>query len=236
MKRLFAIIFAIPVLLAGCSTKCIEDSGVRIAKGSVVKVFDRIDVSGAIKLVLKQDSTYSIKIEADSNIIEVVKVDVDGSQLGLALKEGKYCGSDSIVIYVGIGQLKELSGTGEVIVKGTGVINAADLLLNFEESSDIDLNLNAAKLTTRIDGVGKLKLTGQAGIHELSTQGRADVDAFNFIAGVYNVHFTGTGKANINVLNELKVETEGASEIYYKGNPKKVNEKKSGATTLVKVN
>jgi len=38
------------------------------------------------------------------------------------------------------------------------------------------------------------------------------------------------------VLNELKVRTDGSSEIYYKGNPKKIDEKKSGATKLEKVN
>jgi hypothetical protein len=38
------------------------------------------------------------------------------------------------------------------------------------------------------------------------------------------------------VLNELTVKTEGASEVYYKGNPKEVNEKKSGAAKLEKVN
>ena len=236
MKKLLAIVLAIPVLLAGCSTGCIEDSGIRVAKGSVVKPFDKIDVGGAFKLVLNQDSTYGIKIEADSNIIENVKVDVSGSELRIKMKEGSYCGSDSIVVYAGIGELKKLSAAGAMKVVTNGIINTGDLEMNFAGSTDVSLSLNAGKLTTGIEGVGKLKLNGQAGVHKLSTEGSADVDAFNFVAGVYDVHITGSGKANINVLNELRVDTEGSSEIYYKGNPKKVNEKKAGATKLEKVN
>lgn len=236
MKNLRSIILFIPVLLAGCSSACIEDSGIRIAKGSVVKPFDKINIEGAIKVVLKQDSTYAIKIEADSNIIEQVKAEVSGSKLSLKLKKESYCGTDSIVIYAGIGELKEIEGAGAVNVRTDGLINGKDLTMNFAGASDVALNLSVANLTTKMDGVGKLNLSGQTGTHKLTTTGSSETTAYNFIAGLYDIHITGTGKASINVLNELKVRTDGSSEIYYKGNPKKIDEKKSGATKLEKVN
>ena len=236
MKNLRNIILFIPVLLAGCSSACIEDSGIRIAKGSVVKPFDKINIEGAIKVVLKQDSTYAIKIEADSNIIEQVKAEVSGSKLSLKLKKESYCGTDSIVIYAGIGELKELEGAGAVNVRTDGLINGKDLTMNFAGASDVALNLSVANLTTKMDGVGKLNLSGQTGTHKLTTTGSSETTAYNFIAGLYDIHITGTGKASINVLNDLKVRTDGSSEIYYKGNPKKIDEKKSGATKLEKVN
>ena len=70
----------------------------------------------------------------------------------------------------------------------------------------------------------------------MSTQGTATIEAFNLAAGVYELEVTGSAKANINVLNKLSVKTEGSSEVYYKGNPKDVKEKKSGAAKLEKVN
>ncbi len=236
MKKLFAIVLFIPVLLAGCSSGCIEDSGHHIAKGLTVKPFDEIDVSGAIKLVLKQDSTYVIKIEADSNLMGYIKADVSGSELTLSMKKGRFCGTDSIVIYAGIGELKKLSATGAVGIRSEGAINAKNISLDLAGASNASLTLNAANLITTIDGVGKLKLSGQAGTHKLTTTGSAEVDAFGFTSGVYDIHITGTGKANINVLNELKVKTEGSSEIYYKGSPSSVYEKKTGAAKLEKVN
>jgi hypothetical protein len=236
MKKLLAILLFIPVLMAGCSSKCIEDSGVRIAKGTVVKPFDKIDVSGSIKLILKQDSAYLIKVEADSAIMDRIKVGVSNSKLTLTMKEGSYCGSDSIVIYAGIGELKELKGSGVVTVKSDGVINGKDLVMGFSGSPDVSLNLSVANLETNMDGIGKLNLSGQAGSHKLSTTGSSETLAYGFTAGVYDIKITGTGKAQINVLNELKVKTDGSSEIFYKGNPKKVDEDKSGAAKLEKVN
>lgn len=236
MKRLSLIALAIPVLFAACTLKCIEDSGIQTSKVLELKSFDKIEVVGAIKLILKQDSTYHVKLQADSNIIGKIKADVSSSKLMLKLENGSYCGTDSIVVYAGIGELKELSTDGAVRAFTDGQIHAQDVKLTLRGSADMDLNLSAAKLTTKIEGLGRLKLTGQAGKHELRTSGTARIEAFDFVTGIYDVNFDGSGKANINVLNELKVKTSGSSEIYYRGNPKKVEEKKSGAAKLEKVN
>jgi hypothetical protein len=236
MKKLSLIALFVPVLLAGCENKCIEDSGNHVSRTASLKNFDKIKVEGAIKLVMTQDSSYKLQVDADSNIIAYVKADVSGAELKVKLDYDQYCGGDSIVVRVGIGELKGLELDGAVKVVGEGRIFAGDVDLSFAGTSDVQLELSAAKVTTRVSGVSKIALTGQAGVHELKINGTAKLDAFDFVVGVYNIDIDGTGKANINVLNELKVKTSGSSEIYYKGNPKKVDEKKSGATKLEKVN
>ena len=236
MNKLILTLFASLILLAGCKSKCIEDSGNHIEKNTVVKVFDKMDISGAFKVILRQDSSYALKIATDSNLMSAIKIDVSSSELRIKMEEGSYCGSDSIVIQIGIGELKRLKTAGAVGLRTDGHIYANDVQLNFSGSSDINLVINAGKLSTYMDGAGKLALVGQAGVHELSTQGTATIEAFGFAAGVYNLDVTGSAKANINVLNELSVKTEGSSEVYYKGNPKNVKEKKSGAAKLEKVN
>lgn len=236
MRKIIAIALAIPVLLAGCSTDCIQDSGKHVLTGTVEKPFDQIKVTGAIKLVMTQDSSYTIKIKADSNIVNLVRTEVSSGELRVKLDDGIYCGSDSVVVYTGIGELKKLNTVGSVEVVGNGRIYATDVDLKLEGTSDVTLDLSASKLTTKIDGIGKLTLTGQTGVHNLTTKGTATVDAFDFISGIYDINIEGMGKANINVLNDLKIKTSGTSEVYYKGNPKNVDEKKSGATKLEKVN
>lgn len=236
MKNILLIALFIPVLIAGCENKCIEDSGHTVSRSIAVKNFDEIKVDGAIKLILVQDSSYKVQVDADSNIMAYVKADVSGSELKIKLDYDKYCGTDSIVVRAGIGELKALDLNGTVKVIGEGQIYARDVDLNISGTSNVQLNLSASKVKTKVNGVGNITLSGQAGVHEVKVHGRAKVEAFDFVVGVYNIEIDGTGKANINVLNELKVKTSGTSEVYYKGNPKKVDEKKSGATTLEKVN
>lgn len=236
MKNRFLIALLIPVLFAGCETKCIEDSGVAANRIDSLKNFDEIKINGAIKVILVQDSSYKVLIEADSNILAYVRAEVSNSELIIELDHEEYCGTDTILVRAGIGELKTLNLDGAVKVSGEGRIFADDLKLLLSGASDVSLELSASKVSTNVDGVGKIAFTGQAGVHELKIKGTAKVEAFDFIVGVYDIQTEGIGKANINVLNELNVNTSGSSEIYYRGNPKKVDEKKSGATKLEKVN
>jgi len=236
MKKIVQIALLSPLLLTACSSNCVEDSGKHIQIESVVKAFDKIKVEGAFKLVLNQDSSYAIRIEADSAIMKYVRADVSSGELNVKLSDKKYCGSDSITVYAGIGMLKALDTEGAVKVSGAERIYADDLKFEFSGSSEVDLDLSVRKLETKLEGVVNLKLKGQAGTHDLDSKGTVKIDAFDFVTGVYDIDMDGTAKANVNVLNELKINTAGATEIYYKGNPKKVEEKKSGAAKLEKVN
>lgn len=235
MKKSAFLFLFVSICFAACKNECIEDSGQHVDQKDTVKAFDKIEVSGAIILVLKQDSSYAIKAESDANLLQQLKIDVSGSKLIVKMKEGQYCGKDSLHVEAGIGQLKELNVSGSVKVRSEGRIYADVVKLSASGSNDIGLDLNAAGLTSTLDGVTTLTLSGQAGSHQLTISGNADVRAFDFTAGTYSIDVAGSAKANINVLNELNVKTEGSSDIHYKGNPQKVNEKKSGAATLERV-
>jgi len=236
MKRIIPVALLFPVLFTACKTKCVEDSGNHIEKSVTVKSFDKIDVSGKISLILTQDSSYAVKVNTDSNLMDYVKIDVSGSKLVIKEKDLSYCGQDSIVVEVGIGKIKELTASGSVKYFSTARLNAEDVKINLSGVSDAALDLNASSVISSLEGISKLKLSGQSGSHELIIKGNAEINAFDFVTGSYKIDITGNAKANINVLNELNVKTEGSSEIFYKGNPKKVNEKKSGAVILQKVN
>lgn len=236
MKYISLIVLVVAVFVAGCGGKCVEDSGIRAHRASTVGVFDQIKVSGKIKLVLTQDSSYQVKVEADSNIIDAVKVAVSGTELRIELSDEKYCGTDSIAVFANIGELKNLELNGNVLLQTEGLLHVNDLNILTKGANALNLNLNAAKLSTKTEGVTQLNLKGQAGVQDLKSKGTLKMEAFGFVVGIYNLNIDGIGNANINVLNELKVNTNGTSSIHYKGNPKKVDEKKTGATTLEKVN
>lgn len=236
MKKLALYILALPLLFAACTPKCIEDSGVHGSKNLSLKPYDELEVSGPIKVLLLQDSSYQLKIEADSNILALVKADVSGSTLTLKLDAEKYCGTDSITVTAGIGDLKKIAITEAVSLFTSSRINLNDLNIDMTGATVVRLDLNAAKLSIDNDGAADIHLMGQAGLHQLKSKGSIRLEAFDFVTGGYDLDIEGAGKANINVLNDLKVKTTGATEIYYKGNPKNVEEKKSGVSKLQKVN
>ncbi len=231
-----SLILVAGIAITGCSTKCIEDSGNHIVKDVTVKPFDEIDISGPVKLVLVQDSSFKVSISADSSIIDKIKTSVSSEKFKISLDPMQYCGGDSIVVHAGIGALKELKAAGASKVYSEGPLHLGDVNLDLAGATELNLNLFAGKVKTSSDGAARLTLSGQARVHELESRGVLELNAFDFVVAEYDIDIQGTGKSNINVLNDLDVKTSGSSSIYYKGSPKKVSDKKSGTSKLEKVN
>lgn len=224
------------ISFAGCSSKCIEDSGNHIVRDITVSPFNEIEIDGPVKLVLRQDSSFKIAVSADSSIIDKIKTTVSGEKFKVSLDPMQYCGSDSIVIHAGIGALTKVKAAGASKVYSEGSLHVGDLAMLLSGATELNLNLYAGKVKTESDGAARLTLSGQAGAHELDSKGVLELNAFDFVVAQYDIDIQGTGKSNINVLNDLKVKTSGSSTIYYKGNPKNVSDKKSGTSKLEKVN
>ncbi|RZJ87076.1 MAG: DUF2807 domain-containing protein [Chryseobacterium sp.] len=236
MKQSIGLFLIIAVAFSACKSKCIEDSGKHIEKKIIAKNFDKINISGPIRLIVHQDSSYAVTVSADSNVIDAIETKVSGSELSLKLDADKYCGSDSIIVHAGIGMLTELKAKDAAVIISDGVLRLGDLNMEFSGTISANLNLQAGKIKTKASGVTSLKLAGQAGQQELESKGTLQLDAPDFTVGIYKLNIEGMGNSKINVLNELYVETSGASEISYRGNPKTIKENKKGVGKLQKVN
>ncbi|MGY0035516.1 head GIN domain-containing protein [Pedobacter sp. NJ-S-72] len=236
MKKLILFSLALPLLFTACENKCVEDSGLHSTKEITVKPYNEIVVSGPVKLILRQDSSFKVNIQADSNVISLIKAEVNKNGLVIELDPKQYCGKDSIVVSAGIGELKTLEVKGASHIYTSSLINVNDLDIKSSGATTINMDLTAGKLTTTTDGEAHINLTGQAGVHQVKSKGVIQMNAFDFITGIYDLNVEGVGKLNINVLNELKAKTSGATTIYYKGNPKKIDEDKSGVAKEKKVN
>ena len=224
------------ISFVGCSSKCVEDSGNHIVKDLTVSPFDEIEIEGPVKLVLRQDSSFKIAVSADSSIVDKIKTTVSGDKFKVSLDPMQYCGADSIVIHAGIGALTKVQAAGASKVYSEGVLHVGDIEMKLSGATELNLNLYAGKVKTNSDGAARLTLSGQAGAHELDSKGVLELNAFDFVVAQYDIDIQGTGKSNINVLNDLKVKSSGSSTIFYKGNPKNVSDKKSGTSKLEKVN
>ena len=236
MNKNLLYILTLPFFIAGCSTKCIEDLGIQSNRAYTVKPFNEIKLDGPIKLVLLQDSSFRINVQADSAVIGSVKAEVRGQQLELKLDANSYCGSDSIVVSAGIGALKKIKADGASNISTSALINVEELKMELSGATALKMQMNAAKLITTTDGEANLELTGQAGVHEVKSKGSIQLNAFDFVTGTSDLNLEGVAKLQVNALNELKIKSTGSAGISYKGSPKKITEKNSGTYKLDKVN
>jgi hypothetical protein len=240
MKKIY---LAILVLIAGvilgglssCVFNCVHGSGHVVSEDRKVGDFRKLSISGGYKVILKQDSSMSLKITADDNLLKYIKTEVTGDRLRIYSRRN-LCNNGQLTVNIGIRNLDELKASGAVEVESDGKIHTQDLHFKLSGATKITMDLNAANVTTSGSGATELNLKGQATSHDIDLSGVGHVYAFDFVVGSCEIQTSGAGHSDVNVLNSLHVHSSGASEVRYRGNPSSVTNDKSGASSVEKVN
>lgn len=235
--KYFALLFSGLILLAGAgcnSGDCIKGSRNQISQVRTVDAFSTIKVGGAVKLIVKQAPQLELRIIADDNIQDEIKISVRNNQLEIDIHDN-FCDEGPITVYATSPNLEGIEASGAVEVLGEGEINSQSFNLDLSGASKVMLNINCGTMNTQTSGSSKVMLKGQAGSHDLKMSGSSELEAFGFVVGKYNINTSGASDLKINVLNELNVESSGSSKISYRGNPQHITNDNSGASTLKQV-
>jgi hypothetical protein len=240
MKKIYltSILFIAVVslaLLPSCRLGCVKGSGNHVTQNLKVDKFSNIYIEGGFKVVLKQDSSYKVSIDADDNLQQYIHTESDGGELHIHSRKN-LCSSGEMVINIGVANLEELRGSGAVDFTSDGKLNTKDLKIRLNGAGKVDMDLTAANVIIEGSGSNEITLKGQATSNKVDLMGAGKILALDFVVGSYDIHTTGSSHCEINVLNSLDVNTTGASEIQYRGNPSHVNSSKTGASSLTKVN
>ena len=214
--------------------RCVKGTGNVRTETRKMNNFTKLDIAGGYKVTLKQDSTESISITTDDNLFKYIQTTVEGSTLKLHSRRN-ICSSGETTITIGVKNLDKIEASGAVELRSDGRLTVGDLNFDLSGSSKIDMELYAGKVRTDASGSTELYLKGQAASHEIDMSGSGKVEALDFVVGKYKIGTSGASECKINVLNELDVHTSGASDIQYRGNPTKVNNDQSGASSVKRI-
>ena len=234
-KILFIAAITSLTLFSSCRRfKCIKGTGHVRTETRKMNDFTKIDVAGGYKVTLKQDSTESIAISIDDNLFKYVETTIDGNTLRVHSRRN-ICPSGEATLVIGVKNLEGIGTSGAVDVKSDGRLNVKDLNIDMSGSTKIDLDINAANVHTGASGSSEIYLKGQAASHNVDMSGSGKVEALDFVVGKYKISTSGASECRINVLNELDLHTSGSSDISYRGNPTKVTNDQSGASSVKKI-
>jgi len=240
MKRIvFGIVWLavlVPLLLlSSCRFRGVQGSGNMITESRKVEKFNEVDISGSFEVTLKQDSSNLVTITADDNLMKLIRTDVHSGRLRIYNRKS-IRSSGTLTVTLGVGNLREVNASGAIVIRTSGPINAQNLNLRLSGASKVNMDLIAGQVITTGNGATELTLTGRAGSHQLQLSGAADVHALDFAVNNYEIKTSGASKCQIAVLNKLELLTSGASNVVYRGNPSSINNHKSGASSIRKIN
>ncbi|MFK8104235.1 MAG: head GIN domain-containing protein [Saprospiraceae bacterium] len=225
LKLLFLGLIAM-VVITGCDPNdddgffiCKDGEGAVVTRTVSLSTITGINLEIKANIFLSHGSSQQVTLEGQSNVLDeleftisngVAKIDFDGCI-------DKYT---TLNIYIRTPEIKQLTiqGEGEIKSESTLVIEDIDLTIN--GTGNIELDLGAADdIDGTIKGSGKLRLEGSADDLDVSISGSGDLKAFNLSAKKADLKITGSGDAEVNVEETLKVNISGSGDVLYKGTP-----------------
>jgi Putative auto-transporter adhesin, head GIN domain len=237
MKKLFLFSLIAFVGLTSCRFmgKRIHGNGNIKTVEKPVSSFTEVEADGDIKLIVIQGDTRPVKIEGDENLLSYIEVSQDGDRVRIQTKEGvNLIPTGNLNVYVSSPVYKsiEVSGSSDIIGQNK-ITSSEELNLQASGAGDIQMDVDAPKITSGISGSGSIKLRGQTKDLDIDLSGAGHAYCYDLLTENTTVQISGAGSAQVYASVKLKADVSGAGNISYKGNAS-VSQDISGAGSVNK--
>ncbi len=200
--------------------EAIDGNGNLIKQERNVSDFDKLEMSGAFDVIVKQGDKERLVIEADENIMSYIETKVENGTLSVDMKnEFHYNHSKTPKIYLFVKSLISVESSGENKIYSSGTITANDFKIDVSGVGKIDMTIETGNLHVESSGVSDIELKGKAESVKIEISGAGDVKALEFVVNNCNIEISGTGNASVNVSDKLDVSISGIGKVSYKGSP-----------------
>ncbi|MEP7214270.1 MAG: head GIN domain-containing protein [Acidobacteriota bacterium] len=229
MKKIGIIVFAIAILIGVAFSSLfsfgrltgrvlnltfnhgVQGSGNISTETRDARDFKSVEVGGIFQVEIVAQKDFSVQVEADDNLLQYIKTEVDGDVLKIESDE-RIKSNSPIRIRISAPNIERVEATG------ASKVTVADLK---NESIDLDTS-----------GASKISLAGETMKLTIGVSGASKIDAENLKAESANVDASGASHVAVNATETLRSEASGASRITYTGNPKNVQKDVSGASSI----
>jgi len=176
-----------------------------------VSNFKGIDVGGIYEVEIVAQKDFSVEVEADDNLLPLIKTEVDNGILEIS-SEKRFNTKSPVRIRISAPNIEELE------VSGASKVNLSNLDNNF-------LKVDAS-------GASKMEISGKTVDLDIESSGACKINAENLQSQNATVDSSGASNINVSVSGALKVDASGASKITYAGNPQNIEKDTSGAGSV----
>ena len=241
-----ALVLSLLILVAaGCSADVggslgrVTGSGTPATRQYDYAGFTDLRVDSAFHAEVTRGDSFAVSVTVDDNIVEHLRVEVDGDTLHIGLKPGYDYVDATLSATVTMPSLTALevsgaakadasgfdagdpldlqaSGDGSVALSGA---RAGDVTVDVSGAADVSGELEAKQLGGTVSGAGELTLTGSAGALALEASGAGKLELGDMPAEVADLQLSGGAAATVRVTGTLSVEASGGAKLDYYGSP-----------------
>lgn len=224
-------ILLLSLLLAGCAFDIVTGSGIVVTETREVRNFDAIDLSGSGQVVVTQGETETLTVEAEDNIIPLVRSEVRSGTLYLGLQPGSRIVNMTrpLRFHVTLKDLRALQVSGSGNLQSAS-IDTDQLNVGVSGSGTVRIDgLTAGAVSIDISGSGGVELAGEVNRQTVEISGSGSYTAGDLKGEGATVRISGSGSATLWVTNSLSSNVSGSGSVRYYGTPERIDQRVSGS-------
>jgi hypothetical protein len=198
---------------------CLRGNGPIVSVDLDMPEFTGINLTMPGQVFITQGSPQSVTVEAKQNIIDELELNVNNDGIWLIDTDRCVRDIDDFKVFITIPDITELTitGSGDIVSENFLIVN--DILLRITGSGDLDVGLEADDIDVDITGSGNMLIEGTGDSLDARITGSGDIRAFDLEVNRAEINISGSGDAEVNVIDELDIRISGSGDVKYKGNP-----------------
>jgi hypothetical protein len=219
-------------LMAGTAffSSCNRIGSVMNGSGNIVENpirvadFTDVNITGPFSIEVIQST--------DENLVDRVLVSLEDRTLKLKIQAPASFFPTSLKVRISMPKINNLILTDEATASLSGFPLIAGFNLVLKNASSLNGYLEAENIYFDISGGSQVNLQGQGQKLQLQCTGQSEVDLTDLVLKSANVRVIEASQATLNINGRFDVAMEGASKIFYLGNPIFYNTSVSGGSTM----
>jgi hypothetical protein len=225
------------ISLTGYSQRHIAGDGSDYKETRSLSSFDRIHLACHVDVIVVKGDSFSVRLEGERNIIEMLETDVKGGELNIHYPLFKdFRATKPLRCWVTTNDVSEIGNSGSGIIQSEDRFKSASLSIHNSGSGRIEWKLAADKVHIGTSGSGHVQLKGVAKELNCNVSGSGKIDGGDLeVQDRCDIHISGSGSCTVATNGVIQGRISGSGGIYYKGNPGNVDVTHSGSGRAHKV-
>lgn len=230
MKRAtLTLLIILLFIMAGCHSVpgTVGKGKVETREMSLDLTLTGVDVLGAYDVTIDPSLSGKAVLEGESDILDMMdNTQSEKGVLELAFQPGTTLTTNKTVkarIPAIPGGLLKVSGSGTILLGGDGALKGDTFDVEMDGTGDIDITVDAAAVKITITGAGNITLSGNATSQTVEVSGSGEFRGYKCRGSDVHVNLSGGGNAQVYAGTELTGLISGTGNIFYDGNPPRVD-------------
>lgn len=193
--------------------------------------FDALHVSYGINVKLTMGSNTSLRLEADENLHDIIRTEVEDGVLRIYSEKNIYS-SKKRTVYLTATNLNEITVTSGAQVDSENTIKTEELIVSTTSGANVKLDLYVANISCSSTSGSDARLRGKAEKLTVRATSGANVKAKSLETLICEARATSGSVISVHATQELDAKATSGGNINCSGNPEIVKKNSSSGGSI----